>query len=259
MSEPSAPRRVIVRSDAAAVASHVAARLLERLAFVTAHGAGPIHLSLTGGGVGSATLREVAVGAAGTAIDWSRVHLWWSDERFVARGSAERNDVAADAALIGQVPIPPAQVHRIAGSDEACSPEAAATDYQRQLAEYGTELQPWPSFEVCLLGVGPDAHIASLFPDRPEVRITDRSAVAVHDSPKPPPVRVSLTRPVINSSQAIWLCLAGPDKASALGLALAGASYASVPAAGVKGRRETLFFVDEAAAAEVPGDLISQA
>jgi 6-phosphogluconolactonase len=111
---------------------------------------------------------------------------------------------------------------------------------------------------VCFLGVGPDAHIASLFPDRPEILITDRSVVPVHDAPKPPPVRVTMTRPVINSSKRVWMVVSGADKASALGLALAGASYASVPAAGAKGRKRTVFFVDEAAASQVPPDLIDR-
>ena len=80
--------------------------------------------------------------------------------------------------------------------------------------------------------------------------------IPVRDSPKPPPERLSLTRPVINSSQRVWLVLAGADKASALGLALAGASHDEVPAAGIKGRRRTVFFVDADAAAEVPETLI---
>ena len=80
----------------------------------------------------------------------------------------------------------------------------------------------------------------------------------MRDSPKPPPERVTLTRPVINGSRRVWLVLAGADKAAALGLALAGASYASVPAAGAKGRRRTIFFIDEAAASQVPPELIDQ-
>ncbi|MFW1332153.1 6-phosphogluconolactonase, partial [Vibrio parahaemolyticus] len=83
--------------------------------------------------------------------------------------------------------------------------------------------------------------IASLFPDRPEISVTDRATVPVRDSPKPPPERISLTRPVINSSKRVWMVIAGADKAAALGLALAGASYQSVPAAGAKGRRRTAF------------------
>ncbi|MDR2322257.1 MAG: 6-phosphogluconolactonase, partial [Microbacterium sp.] len=114
----------------------------------------------------------------------------------------------------------------------------------------------WPSFAVCFLGVGPDGHIASLFPDRPEITVTEAAVLPVRDSPKPPPERITLTRPVINASKRVWLVLTGAEKASALGLALAGANYENVPAAGAKGRKRTVFFVDEAAASEVAPDLI---
>jgi 6-phosphogluconolactonase len=82
--------------------------------------------------------------------------------------------------------------------------------------------------------------------------------VPVRDSPKPPPERVSMTRPVINDSKRVWMVLTGADKASALGLALAGASYSNVPAAGAKGRKRTVFFVDETAAENVPYELIDR-
>jgi len=143
-------------------------------------------------------------------------------------------------------------------SDDGLSLDAAAAAYADELARYGTPEQPWPTFDICLLGVGPDAHIASLFPDRPEIRLTDVATSAVRDSPKPPPERITLTRPVINSSTRVWMALTGADKASALGLALAGASYANVPAAGAKGRKHTVMFVDRAAAADVPDELIDR-
>jgi len=90
------------------------------------------------------------------------------------------------------------------------------------------------------------------------VRETERRAVAETASPKPPPERLSLTLPVINRSERIWLVLAGADKAGALGLALADANVASVPVAGVQGRKRTVFFVDQEAAAEVPENLIDR-
>jgi 6-phosphogluconolactonase len=104
--------------------------------------------------------------------------------------------------------------------------------------------------------MGPDGHIASLFPERSGIRESERTVIAVRNSPKPPPERLSLTLPVLNSSARVWLVVAGADKASALGLTLAGASINEVPAAGIEGRRRTLFFVDAEAAAEVPESLI---
>jgi len=251
-------KRVVISDDPAALAESVAARFVNRLAKCAADG-GLVHVSLTGGSMGSAVLAAAARHPRRDRVDWSRVHFWWSDERFVAREHADRNEKQARDALLDEIDIPAANVHTVAASDEGVDLDSAAERYAAELARFpqddGT---PWPSFEICFLGVGPDGHIASLFPDRPEILITDRVAVAVRDSPKPPPERVTLTRPVINGSRRVWLVLAGTDKAAALGLALAGASYASVPAAGAKGRRRTIFFVDEAAASQVPPELIDQ-
>jgi 6-phosphogluconolactonase len=97
-----------------------------------------------------------------------------------------------------------------------------------------------------------------LFPDHATVRETQKTVVAETDSPKPPPERLSLTLPVINASERIWLVMSGADKAGALGLALADANVASVPVAGVRGRKRTVFFVDQAAAAELPDNLIDR-
>ncbi len=251
-------KRVVISADAAALAESVAARFLNRLAKCGAEGQ-LVHVSLTGGSMGSAVLAAAARHPRREKVDWSRVHVWWSDERFVRRGHEDRNDLQAQQALLDAVDIPAANIHTMGASDDGLDLDAAAERYAADLARFrqddGT---PWPSFDICFLGVGPDGHIASLFPDRPEILITDRVAVAVRDSPKPPPERISLTRPVINGSRRVWLVLAGADKASALGLALAGASYASVPAAGAKGRKRTVFFVDEAAASQVPPELIDQ-
>lgn len=189
-------------------------------------------------------------------IDWSLVHFWWGDERFLPHDHEERNAVQARRALLDHIDVPETNVHEIAASDSGLSIDAAADAYAAELAEYGNDDRAWPSFAVCFLGVGPDGHVASLFPDRPEVAVTDAAVLPVRDAPKPPPDRVTLSRPVLNASKRVWLVLTGSQKASALGLALAGASYTSVPVAGAKGRRRTVFFVDEAAASEVPEDLI---
>ena len=205
--------------------------------------------------MGGAVLSAVAEHPKSAKIDWSLVHFWWGDERFVARDDPERNSRQSRAALLDSLAIPAENIHEVATPEEMSLDDAAAA-YAAELARFSTDRNPWPSFAVCFLGVGPDGHIASLFPDRPEVTVTDASVLPVRDSPKPPPERVTLTRPVINDSKRVWMVLTGADKASALGLALAGASYTSVPVAGAKGRKRTVFFVDENAASEVPPDLI---
>ncbi|WP_137845978.1 6-phosphogluconolactonase [Microbacterium sp. 2FI] len=260
MVEEWAEKRVVIGSDPAALAESVAARFLSRVAKRVDEGKSA-HIALTGGSMGSAVLAAASRNERINRIDWTRVHFWWGDERFVARGDADRNEKQSRAALLDalvEIGLPPENIHAAATSDEGVDLDAAAAAYAADLARFAGAEGAWPSFDVCFLGVGPDGHIASLFPDRPEIQITDQAVVAVRDSPKPPPERVSLTRPVINSSKRVWMVLTGADKASALGLALAGASYASVPAAGAKGRKRTVFFVDEAAAAKVPPELIDR-
>lgn len=250
-------RRVVVRDDPAGVAAVLANRLTTKLVKGTRHGA-VMHVSLTGGSVGIGSLRAAAAHPQAADVNWSRVHFWWSDERFVPRADAERNALQAREAYLDHIPVPAGNVHEMPAADDGMGLDDAARAYAAELARFGSDEQPWPAFDICLLGVGPDGHIASLFPDRPEVRVTDDAVVPVRDSPKPPPERLSLTRPVINSSRRVWMGLAGADKAPALGLILAGASYANVPAAGAKGRQRTFVFVDSAAAAEVPPELIER-
>lgn len=258
MQVSSAEKRVVVESTPAALAIRVADRFLTRLHARTRNGR-IAHIALTGGSMGAAVLRATAENPRVAEIDWSLVHFWWGDERYVARDDSERNALQSRQALLDHIDIPADNIHEAAGADSGLSLDEAAAAYAEELARFGTDDHPWPSFAVCFLGVGPDGHIASLFPDREEVTVTEAAALPVRNSPKPPPERVTLTRPVLNSSKRVWLVLTGADKASALGLALAGASYTSVPAAGAKGRKRTVFFVDEAAASEVSPDLIDQA
>lgn len=251
------PKRVVVASDPAALAETVAERFVRRLRKRTRAGK-VTHISLTGGSMGSAVLASTRQNPTLTTIDWSLVHLWWSDERFVPRGHGDRNDAQARVALLDSLDIPAKNIHAMPASDDGVNVDAAAQQYAHELARFAMSDDAWPHFDITFLGVGPDGHIASLFPDRPEIRMTDRPVVPVRDSPKPPPERVSLTRPVINSSKRVWLVLTGEEKASALGLALAGASYDNVPAGGAKGTKRTVFFVDTAAAGSVPPELIER-
>ncbi|WP_345750010.1 6-phosphogluconolactonase [Microbacterium rhizophilus] len=248
-------RRVVVLPDKTRLAENVANRFVGRLAQLTQQ-ARPVHVSLTGGSMGSAVLSATAEHGWASNIDWSLVHFWWSDERFVPHDDAERNAGQARAALLDRVGVPAENVHEPAATDDGITLDEAADAYAAELARFGVDGRPWPVFDICFLGVGPDGHIASLFPDRGEVLVTDRAVLAVRESPKPPPERITFTLPVINASADIWMVVAGADKASALGLMLAGAGHPSVPAAGAEGTADTVVFVDEDAAADVPEDLI---
>jgi 6-phosphogluconolactonase len=252
-----ADKVVVIESTSAAVAERVADRFFTRVKARTRNGR-VAHVGLTGGTTSGTVLQAIAQHPKAPLIDWSLVHFWWGDERFVAAGDADRNAVQARSALLDHIDVPAENIHEIGASDSGLTLDEAAEAYAAELARFGGVDEAWPSFAVCFLGVGADGHIASLFPDRAEVTVTDAAVLPVRDSPKPPAERITLTRPVINSAKRVWLVLTGADKASALGLALAGASYTNVPAAGAKGRKRTVFFVDDAAASQVPEDLIDQ-
>lgn len=251
-----AERRVIVHPDKASLAASVAARFVTKLLDLLDERP-VVHLALTGGSMGGAVLAAVADSPARASIDWDRVHFWWGDERWLPAGDPERNDRQSRDALLDALQTPESQIHAFPAADAGIGLDEAAEAYAAELARFGTGSQPFPTFDITFLGVGPDGHIASLFPHRSAIQVSDRTVVPVRNSPKPPPERLSLTRPVLNASDRIWLVLAGADKASALGLALAGASRDEVPVAGIKGRRRTVFFVDREAAAEVPESLIA--
>lgn len=246
---------IIVHRDAAMLARAVAARLVTRLVDVQS-ARGVASLVLTGGGVGTATLAELRAIPARDAVDWSRVDIWWGDERFLPAGDADRNETQARAALLDHVRVDPVRVHAIPALGDAPDPETAAERYAAALrsAAQPEDHGPVPQFDVLLLGLGPDGHIASLFPESPAM-YDDRSVVGVHGAPKPPPNRVSLTLSAINSAREIWLLVAGADKARATSLALGGAGGVQVPAAGVAGRRRTLWLLDSSAASKLPRGL----
>jgi 6-phosphogluconolactonase len=180
--------------------------------------------------------------------------VWWGDERFLPAGDPERNETQARAALLDAVRLDPRRVHPMPASDgrDGADPEAAAARYAETLAgaaRPGTARLP--HFDLLLLGVGEDGHVASVFPEQPAA-YEHRPVSAVRGSPKPPPVRITLTLPAINSAEDVWLLASGADKASAVGMALTGAGPVQLPAAGVHGVDRTLWLLDRAAAAALP-------
>jgi 6-phosphogluconolactonase len=142
------------------------------------------------------------------------------------------------------------RVHPMPASDSGLTPEEAAERYAEELREASGGHGEVPSFDVLLLGLGPDAHVASLFPDMPALHET-RPVVAVREAPKPPPTRLSLSLPVLRGAQEVWVLAAGDSKAEAARLALSDADPAHVPAAGARGRARTLFVLDRSAAAKL--------
>ena len=248
---------VLVHRDERVLAAAVAARLLTRLVDVQS-ARGTASVVLTGGGVARLTLQAVAESPARGAVDWRRLDVWWGDERFLPSGHPERNETLAREALLDAVPVEPERVHPMPASDgpDGDDPEAAAARYAQELAAAARpeDHGPAPAFDVCLLGVGPDGHIASLFPEMPAL-YDDRPVVAVRGAPKPPPTRISLTLPVIQGAREVWPVVAGQEKATAVTMALSGAGVVQVPAAGARGRDRTLWLLDRAAAGRLPAKL----
>jgi len=250
-------RRVRVYDDKAALASAVAARFIKRMRETLATKP-EAHVVLTGGSMGEAVLAAVGADKGRDKVDWSRITFWWGDERYLPSGDPDRNETQSRRALLDSLGLPAERVKAFPAVGEHDSIADAAEAYAAELSAAAPEGATHPDFDLTFLGVGPDGHVASLFPDHEAVR--DRTHVVLPEtaSPKPPPERLTLTLPVINSSERVWLVLAGADKAGALGLALADASPADVPVAGVRGRLRTVFFVDREAAAEVPENLLTR-
>jgi 6-phosphogluconolactonase len=237
----------------------VAARLVTRLVDVCA-ARGHASLVLTGGGIGTRVLTELAAAPARDAVDWRHVDIWWGDERFLPAGDPERNETGARKAILDHVDASPDRVHPMPGPDgpDGPDPEAAAARYAGWLlaASQPEDHSQVPSFDVLMLGIGPEGHVASLFPGMPAL-YEERTVVAVHGSPKPPPTRLTLTLPAITAAREVWILASGEEKAGAIRLALSGAGPVQVPAAGARGRQQTLFLLDRAAAAHVPPRLAS--
>ncbi|WP_093801396.1 6-phosphogluconolactonase [Streptomyces sp. Wb2n-11] len=249
--------QLVVHHDKELMAQAAAARLITRVVDAQAS-RGSASVVLTGGRNGNGLLAALASAPARDAIDWSRLDLWWGDERFLPAGDPERNHTQACEALLDAVPLDPARVHAMPASDGVfgADVDAAAAAYAAELASAaGPDHGPVPTFDVLMLGVGPDTHVASLFPELPAVRETDRTVVGVHGAPKPPPTRITLTLPAIRAAREVWLLAAGEDKAKAAVVALSGAGEIQAPAAGAYGRRRTLWLLDDAAASQLPRDL----
>ena len=207
---------------------------------------GTAHVALTGGTMGSAVVAALADHPAQDAVDWSKVHFWWGDERYLPAGDPDRNDTQNDEAGLRMLTLGSDRVHRVPGPDETGSVEEAAQRYEEELRAHGGE-----AFDVVLLGVGPDGHVASLFPGHPQQTANDTIAVAVHDSPKPPPTRVSLTAECLSRSRQVWFVVSGSDKAEAVAKGVAGAPAEQSSTGLVRGTEHTLWLVDESAADQV--------
>lgn len=237
---------IFVYDGAAAVAEALATRLTATVVELQAAGRTP-QLCLTGGRIATRAYEQLAHDGGGAA-NWSQVDLWWGDERFVAASDADRNAKQALDLLREPLGLDPSRVHEMPAADGDADLDAAAAAYRAELGE--------TVFDVCLLGMGPDGHVASLFPDHPSSS-TPGEVIAVRDSPKPPPLRVSVTMAVINRSREAWFLVSGEDKAEAAAQALT--SSAPLPAAQVEAADRTVWLLDTDAASRLPDSVVRSA
>lgn len=243
--DPARAPRIEVHETAGDLATAVAGELLGRLAEAQASGSVP-QISLTGGSIAGRVHRELARLSPDSEVDWARVVVWWGDERFVAPDSPDRNDAQARQDFLDVVGVDPANVHPIPSTDDAQDVHAAASAYAGQLREHGSG-----EFDVMMLGMGSDGHVASLFPGMPQAGADDAIVVGLRDSPKPPPERVSLTFSALNRSRCVWFLVSGEAKAQAVSQAQSVGDVNQIPASGVHGSAETIWFLDRDSASRL--------
>ena len=232
--------------DAQALGEGVARALADRLrslAGTRADEDGPLEVAIAGGFVSTEVLTRVDP----TGIPWPRIRVWWVDERFVAPGDALRNDSEAVRALFVRTP---GVDLRPMPADTGQGLEAARQSFER---EWTGEMEG-RHLDLAVVGMGPDGHVASLFPGHAQVS-QEGPVLAESDSPKPPPARLTLSLPVIAAATEVWVVAAGAAKADALARAFGGASPEEVPIAALRGDSTdavTSWWVDGAAASRLP-------
>ena len=233
--------RVVRLTSAQQVADVVAHRFMARITELL-EGHDDVHVCLTGGGTADLVYERFADLSAEAKLDLGRLHLWWGDERFVAATDPDRNSLQAISRLGRTLPIQSARIHMMAARDGRADPHDSASEYAAELGE--------TRFDVTFLGMGPDGHVASIFPGHPSFDSTSRSVIGVTDSPKLPSERISLTIPTLNRSDEVWFIVTGTGKADALIRTFDGDE--SLPASHVHGQQATYWFVDDAAASKLP-------
>ncbi|KAH7538295.1 probable 6-phosphogluconolactonase 4, chloroplastic [Ziziphus jujuba] len=183
------------------------------------------------------------------SVDWSKWHVFWVDERVVPKDHEDSNYKLAYDGFLSKVSIPTGNVYAI---NDALSAEGAADDYEtclRHLVKNGVlalSESGFPKFDLQLLGMGPDGHIASLFPGHPLLNEKEKWVTFIKDSPKPPPERITFTYPVINASSYIAMVVTGVGKSGAVQTAFANSG--TLPVESVLPEGELTWFLDKNAA-----------
>jgi 6-phosphogluconolactonase len=202
-------------------------------------GGNDVHLAITGGTVGTEILAELGIRTRN--LDLLRLHIWWIDDRFVPSQSLDRNDLQARQAWLDDSSLKPQNIHPFPSSDSGTIEDAAIV-FSKKIEEVR------PVFDLVLLGLGEDGHVASLFPGRKSIAVGDWIAIE-KDSPKPPLQRLSLSLNAINSANEIMFIVSGIEKSDAVKEVLSGGS--KLPAALVVARGKTSWLIDSGAASKL--------
>jgi 6-phosphogluconolactonase len=238
--------QIVVLSDREMLAAEAADRFVA-LAQAAVAANGRFSVALTGGSTPEGMYRLLAQSPRKEQVDWTNAHIFWGDERFVPPDDPDSLWRMAQETFLNDVPLPAANLYPMPTVDLA--PEMAARQYAQTLTDFFTP-DP-PRFDLILLGMGPDSHIASIFPGHPTATAPDEQlVVAVTNSPKPPPTRLTLTYKVINQAANVIFLVAGSDKAAAVAQVLSGEQDPGQwPAQGVQPENgRLLWLLDQAAA-----------
>ena len=233
--------------------SAAAAELVHALGREAIRATGRFLIALSGGSTPEALYRALTAPAFAGRFDWSLATFFFSDERGVPPDDPRSNYALANNTLFTPLNISPAQIYRMAG--ESRDPQAAALEYEQQLHRAtNTSPSTRPTLDLVLLGLGEDGHTASLFPGSPALR-DNKSLIAVTQSPKDPPTRLTMTLGAINRASVVLFLVAGAGKAAVVRAVIDPKTEAErlLPASLVapeKGR--LIWFLDRAAAAELP-------
>ncbi|HVK44321.1 MAG TPA: 6-phosphogluconolactonase [Micropruina sp.] len=201
-----------------------------------------VHLCLTGGRIALRLYDVFGNRLEAAGADPSRMELWWTDERFTSTDDPARHAGPALALLAGKFAVDAARTHPMPAADGVADADAAAATYAKELADV--------PFDICLLSIGPEGHVAGIFPEHPSFEVRTEGVIGLSGSPKGDGDRVSLTLPALARSREVWFLANGADKAAAVADALAGSP--ATPAGVVRGREVTRWFIDRDAAADLP-------
>ncbi|MFT3861649.1 6-phosphogluconolactonase [Micropruina sp.] len=234
--------QVLRFADAAELVERTAAMLVAQIAEYQQDPERVVHLCLTGGRIALRVYDSFGSKLEAAGADPGRMELWWTDERFTPTDDPARHAGPALALMAGKFQLDPSRTHPMPAADGVADADAAAATYAKELDDV--------HFDICLLSIGQEGHVAGIFPGHPSFEPQTSTVIGLAGSPKGEVDRISLTVPALERSAEVWLLANGADKAGAVASALAGSP--DTPAGVVRGRHATKWFIDREAARHLP-------